>query len=306
MNLRERISAKSTELIDGISDASHNLAEDPKKWEKIHALDCSRVFPNPFQYRISFSPEKIEELIEGFEKDGQLQPIGVRRVGDQYQIIFGEHRWRAATKHSGKVLAIIRDATDEQMASMCFGENKVRSNPSAYEEYRAIAIQKNMGKTPKEIQATLSLRPQDYYKLASFSNFPKEVIDKIEEHLNVIGKTEAEALAKMLDDDAYDASKFSEVVIDAMDRFVHGNIDTRKVMMKQIIAKLKIKASNPAPRTQKKVETEPKSDVISFEGKPVGAISQSGSTYTLTLNKEELPQDKIQELTEFIAKFLES
>lgn len=308
MNLKDKLAAKSADLIGGISNVSNNLHEEPKQWEKIHTLDCSRILPNPYQYRMYFSEEKIEELIEAFDKDGQLQPIGVRRVNDNYQIIFGEHRWRAATRRNGKVMAIIREVTDEQMASMCFGENKQRSNPSAYEDYRAIVIQRQMGKTPKEIMASLLLRNQDYYKLDAFSKFPEPVIQFIEKNLTVVGKTEAEALSQFLTDDKgrYDSGKFTDVVLDAMDRFVHGNIKTRKQMVSYVETNLKIKTEKPARTAPKRADVEPKSEPVNFEGKPVGTLTHSSTTLTLSLNKEELPQDKIQEFHEFMEKFLKA
>jgi ParB family chromosome partitioning protein len=305
-NLKDRLALKSADLIGGVSNASKDLSEEPKQWEKIHTLDCTRISPNPFQYRIDFNEEKIVELMEDFQKDGQLQPIGVRRFNDGYQIIFGEHRWRAGSRLNGKVLAIIRDVTDEQMASMCFGENKRRSNPSAYEDYRAISIQKAMGKTPKEIQTALSLRPQDYYKLSSFEDLPKPVIDFIEKHLNVIGKTEAEALKKILDDEHYDKDKFTDVVLEAMDRFVANSIETRKKMIQFISSKLRIKNQSTKPKADKAGEASPQSELVHYDGKPVGSYSHSDTTVTLSLNKEELPQDKIKEFTDFIDKFLKS
>lgn len=308
MNLKDRLATKSADLIGGIKNVSSNLHEEPKQWEKIHTLDCSRILPNPYQYRMYFSEEKILELIEAFDKDGQLQPIGVRRVGDNYQIIFGEHRWRAASRRNGKVMAIIRDVTDEQMASMCFGENKQRSNPSAYEDYRAIVIQRQMGKTPKDIMASLMLRNQDYYKLDAFSKFPDPVIEFIEKNLTVVGKTEAEALAQFLTDDKgrYDKDRFSDVVLDAMDRFVHGNIKTRKQMVSYVETNLKIKTEKQTRPVLKRSDTEPKSEPINFEGKPVGTLTHSSTTLTLSLNKEELPQDKIQEFHDFMENFLKN
>jgi len=59
-------------------------------------IPLERLSANPFQPRAEFDAEKLEELAESIKLHGVLQPVVVRRFGDDYQIIAGERRWRAA------------------------------------------------------------------------------------------------------------------------------------------------------------------------------------------------------------------
>jgi len=307
--LKERLATKSKELMDSISANSKEMSELPKQWEKVHSLDCSRIDPNPFQYRIEFDEDKIQELIKGFGKDGQLQPIGVRAVGDRFQIIFGEHRWRAGALWNGHVDAIIRDVTDSQMADMCFAENSKRSDPSAYEEYLAICIQKNMGKTGKEIQEALQLRPQEYYKLMAFELFPEAVHDLIRKNLKVIGKTEAEFLGSILKKEDCDLAKFERVTLEGIERFVVGNFTTRKEMLDFIGKQMRKKPADkagPAKLPKKKEEVKSKATEILFEGKPVGTMEETSTALIFQVTKEDLPQDKYEELKALVDQFFQS
>lgn len=54
------------------------------------------IHPNPDQPRTNFKPGEIEELAGSIKKEGLLQPILVRKIGNQYQILAGERRYRAA------------------------------------------------------------------------------------------------------------------------------------------------------------------------------------------------------------------
>jgi ParB/RepB/Spo0J family partition protein len=309
MPLRERLAAKSKERIDNISASSKEMSELPKQWEKIHSLDCSRIDPNPFQYRIDFDEEKIQELLEGYKKVGQLQPIGVRVNGDRYQIIFGEHRWRAGILWNGHVDAIIRDVTDSQMADMCFAENNRRSDPSAYEDYLAICIQKRMEKTGKEIQDALQLRPQEYYKLMAFELFPEAIHELIRKNLKVIGKTEAEFLGSILKKEDCDVVKFERVTLEAMERFIVGNFTTRKEMLDFIGKQMRKKPADkagPAKLPKKKEEVKTKATEILFEGKPVGTMEETSTALIFQVTKEDLPQDKYEELKALVDQFFQS
>ena len=88
------------------------------------------IEPNPFQPRMSFDQEALEELAESIKTLGLIQPITVRRKEDgRYQIISGERRFRAC-RLSGMdmVPAYIRDTNDQGMLEMAIVENIQREN----------------------------------------------------------------------------------------------------------------------------------------------------------------------------------
>ncbi len=88
------------------------------------------IEPNPFQPRMSFDPESLEELAESIRTLGLIQPITVRRKSDgRYQIISGERRFRACRQAGMDMIpAYIRDTNDQGMLEMAIVENIQREN----------------------------------------------------------------------------------------------------------------------------------------------------------------------------------
>ncbi len=104
--------------------------------------DITKITPNPYQPRNEWNEEELTELVNSVRANGLVQPVVVRKDGDNFQLIAGERRWRAA-KIAGlnKIPALLRDVTEEQMLELALVENIHRSdlNPieraNAYREY---------------------------------------------------------------------------------------------------------------------------------------------------------------------------
>ena len=88
------------------------------------------IEPNPYQPRMTFDQEALEELSESIQALGLIQPITVRRKEDgRYQIISGERRFRASRLAGMTMIpAYIRDANDQGMLEMAIVENIQREN----------------------------------------------------------------------------------------------------------------------------------------------------------------------------------
>ena len=108
------------------------VSENPPKQgtADILRIPVAMIEPNPFQPRMSFDQEALEELAESIRTLGLIQPITVRRIsGDRYQIISGERRFRACQLTGmDMVPAYIRDANDQGMLEMAIVENIQREN----------------------------------------------------------------------------------------------------------------------------------------------------------------------------------
>lgn len=97
-----------------------------------------------YQPRKDMSPDALEELANSIRVQGVIQPIIVREIGDeQYEIIAGERRWRAA-KQVGltSVPCVVKEATDEAAVAIALIENIQREDLNAMEE--AVALQRLM------------------------------------------------------------------------------------------------------------------------------------------------------------------
>ena len=96
----------------------------------IMRIPVDMIEPNPFQPRMNFDAEALEELADSIRTLGLIQPITVRRKSDgRYQIISGERRFRAC-RHAGMDMmpAYIRDTNDQGMLEMAIVENIQREN----------------------------------------------------------------------------------------------------------------------------------------------------------------------------------
>lgn len=96
----------------------------------IARIECDRIRPNPFQPRSDFDQESLHELTQSIIENGVIQPITVRRLGDEYQLVTGERRLRAAQAAGlTQIPAYIIDVqSDEEMLELALIENIQREH----------------------------------------------------------------------------------------------------------------------------------------------------------------------------------
>src|SRR5690349_20084794 len=101
-------------------------------------IDSDLIEPSPFQPRTRFREEALEELARSIKSSGIIQPLVVRPIGNRFQLIAGERRWRAAQRAGlTKVPAIVRQVPDELALEMTLVENIQREDLNAIEAARA-------------------------------------------------------------------------------------------------------------------------------------------------------------------------
>ena len=114
------------------------LIDDAEKMQQGAGLDeieLSKIEANPFQPRTKFDEEALAELSASIKEIGLIQPITLRKVGDnKYQIIAGERRFRASQLAGlNKIQAYVRKAKDDGMLEMALVENIQREDLDAVE-----------------------------------------------------------------------------------------------------------------------------------------------------------------------------
>ena len=98
-------------------------------------IGTKQIVPNPYQPRKTIDPESIKELAASIEAEGLLQPVVVRKILDDYQLIAGERRWRAhQLLKRDKILARIMTTTEISSASLSLIENLQREGLNPLEE----------------------------------------------------------------------------------------------------------------------------------------------------------------------------
>ena len=106
--------------------------------EEIIYVQSGQIKPNPFQPREDFNQQSIEELAQSIKEKGVIQPLLVRRRGDNYELIAGERRLRAANSLGLKEIPIIvRDVTDQDSLELALIENIQREGLNPIEEAHA-------------------------------------------------------------------------------------------------------------------------------------------------------------------------
>ena len=102
-------------------------------------IPLNQLRPSPYQPRTRFDDQAIEALAASLKERGALQPILVRRVGGQYELVAGERRLRAARAARLKSLpAIVRDLSDDEAATVTLIENIQREDLNPVDEAQAL------------------------------------------------------------------------------------------------------------------------------------------------------------------------
>ncbi|MHB8894470.1 MAG: ParB/RepB/Spo0J family partition protein [Candidatus Geothermincolia bacterium] len=116
-------------LIGSAAAAEGNRLED---------IPVKDIRPNPRQPRKKFDRDALDEMTRSIETFGVVQPIIVRTVGTDYELIAGERRWRAAQEAGlDRIPAVIRQSTETDSLEMALIENLHRSDLNGLEEAAA-------------------------------------------------------------------------------------------------------------------------------------------------------------------------
>ena len=109
--------------------------EAPVSLGGVREIDVARIKPNPEQPRMQFDEDALDELADSIRERGVLQPILLRPDGEDYMIIAGERRWRAAQRaRQHTIPAIVRDIDESTTAELALIENIQRQDLNALEE----------------------------------------------------------------------------------------------------------------------------------------------------------------------------
>jgi ParB family chromosome partitioning protein len=104
-------------------------------------LELDQIRRNPYQPRVHFEAEKLQELAASIRENGVLQPVIVRRVEDGYELVAGERRWRAAQLAGlPRIPAIVQEVSDEKLLERALVENIQRDDLNALEEATAYQL----------------------------------------------------------------------------------------------------------------------------------------------------------------------
>lgn len=129
---KSRLGRGLSAILDDVEDAYRQDIES--ETTVVREIPLSEIIPNKYQPRKHFDEEALHELSQSLKKHGQLQPIVVIEKDDEYMIIAGERRFRAA-KLAGfdTIKAVVADFENQNLRELALIENIQRENLSAIE-----------------------------------------------------------------------------------------------------------------------------------------------------------------------------
>ncbi len=140
--------AQSADLAPGIV----SLIESRATRAQIREIGVDKILPNPAQPRLSYEEDSLTELADSIREHGVLQPILVRPVGNQFELIAGERRWRASRMAERESIPAIVVEFDEQTAlEVSIIENLQREDVSPLEEAAMFRKMTDLGYSVRQL-----------------------------------------------------------------------------------------------------------------------------------------------------------
>ena len=150
---------------------------------EVRELALELIDRNPQQPRRRFDQGRLAALAASLEAtDGVVQPVIVRPVGERYQLIAGERRWRASfLAGRATVPAIVRDVDDATAFALAAIENMVREDLTPVEEARTVAVLcEAQGLSKAEVARRVGRTRESISNLVRLLELPDEALELID------------------------------------------------------------------------------------------------------------------------------
>lgn len=142
---------------------------------RVQRLSINDVLPNPDQPRRKFDEAALGELTASVKRHGVIQPIIVVRHGNQYRIVAGERRWRAASEANlTHIPAVVRSLEELEQIELSLIENIQREDLSPLEQALSIyRLQQQFNLALEQIAAKLGKAPSTVSNIARLLQLPE-------------------------------------------------------------------------------------------------------------------------------------
>lgn len=129
-----------------------------KMEENVLQVNIDDIIPNRFQPRLSFDEQGLKELASSIKEHGIIQPLVLRKLGNKYEIIAGERRYKASVMAGlTKVPAVISNIDDNSSAEIALVENIQRRNLTPIEEARSYKNLLDKGYTQEQLAQKMGI-----------------------------------------------------------------------------------------------------------------------------------------------------
>ncbi len=191
--------------------------------EEVLELSLNKIQSNPYQPRYVFDSAKIDELAKSIKEHGVFQPIIVKKVGNVYNIVSGERRYKACLKLGMDTIpAIVRNYEKDKVIEIALVENLQRENLTPVEEAKAYRqIMRELDYTQAELGKKVGKSRPYITNILGLLNLPDDVLDLVDQgkismgHARVLSKlsdlNKIRAIAKLIVDKGLSVRQVEEL-----------------------------------------------------------------------------------------------
>lgn len=204
----------------GRTEADQSVPNPETAWrEEVQSVPLAEIRQNPYQPRIDFDEEQLQELAASIREHGILHPVVVRPREDGFELVVGERRLRACTILGWESIpAIVREMSDSEVAEVALIENVQREGLSFFEEaegYRRLI--EEFGMTQEVLAQRLGKSQSAIANKIRLLKLPEEVRRRISREM--LSERHARALLKLPSE---------EVQLEAIEVIVHQGYNVRQ------------------------------------------------------------------------------
>jgi ParB family chromosome partitioning protein len=155
-------------------------------------IDVDRIVPNPQQPRRHFDDDKLAGLASSIRTQGVIEPIVVRRVGEEYELIVGERRWRASLAAGLRTIpALVKELAPRHSLELALVENVQRQDLNPIELAHAFKTLAEGGLTQDSIGERVSLDRSTVSNHLRLLELPREMQEDVERGRITMGHAKA-------------------------------------------------------------------------------------------------------------------
>lgn len=274
-------------ILGEVAEAYENEFKEGDVKDRIVELPLSKIIPNPYQPRVHFDEESINELSQSIKSHGLLQPVVVIEQGDEYVLIAGERRVRASKIAGLKTIkAVIVDIDRSKFRELALIENIQRESLNPVELAKSYKeLIEDYGITHEELSKVIHKSRTQITNTLRLLQLCDYVLDKISNSL--ISQGHAKVLIGLSD-------KEQRVVCDTI---IGQKLSVRET--EQLVSRIKSDIKKPEKIMKKSIGL----DLSAYAN-----IIKDNIPYKVSVKKSkvEISFSNENELKEFLKRFTKS
>lgn len=286
----------------GLRGTIARLQEQVSEFQKVSKgeaqLKVSDIRRNPWQPRIRFNDEELQELALSIEKLGHLlHPIVVRPSPGNpgiYEIVAGERRWLAYQNLKKEDIPVrILSISDREMRLLALAENVARVNLTDYEQAKSFTSLLVDFPDVQVAASEVGISKGKAYRLLSFKTLPAYVIESLEADPTLLGSAASESLQALFNRNREKAEVIFKPIWQAYVKAPDSQVG--------LVASLK-SALREQGATRSVVA--PVREELTLKGSSVGYIKKDSKTLTISIKTQVLSEAQEKALRAQVAKLL--